>query len=66
MAAHEDEFQIEVSGVSDGVDEMMLTLLLESKKRMGRAITVQDITFNRDRKAALVTLAKNEGNWTES
>ena len=61
MAGHEDSFQIEVNGVSDGVDEMMLTLLLESKKRMGRVISVVDITFNRERKAALVTLAKSEG-----
>ena len=61
MAGHEDGFKIEVSGVSDGVDEMMLTLLLESKKRMGRVISVVNITFNRERKAALVTLAQNEG-----
>ena len=61
MAGHEDGFQIEVNGVSDGVDDMMLTLLLESKKRMGRVISVVDINFNRERKAALVTLAQNEG-----
>ena len=54
---------IEVSGVTDDVDEQFLTLLLESKKKIGREIDVQDVTLNRIRKTALVTLA-DDGNFS--
>ena len=57
MAVNRLGGQIEVSGVPDGVDEVALSCLLESKKKMGREISVVDVTFNRVRKAALVTLS---------
>ena len=52
------ERRIEVSGVPDGADEVTLSCLLESKRKMRREISVVAVIFNRDRKAALVTLSR--------
>ena len=46
MAEEKDGLKIEVTGVRASVDEMTLTLLLESKRKMGRQIAVTKVTFN--------------------
>ena len=61
MAEQKDGLKIEVTGVGAIVDEMTLTLLLESKRKMGRQISVTNVIFNRDRNAALVTLENHNG-----
>ena len=48
--------KIEIVGLTSDVDEETLMDLLENKKRMQCEISTIDVTFNRDRGAALVTL----------
>ena len=52
-----EEVKIEVTGVPAKYDEEILKLLFENEKKMGREIQIGDVLFNRNRKAALVTLS---------
>ena len=52
-----DEVKIEVTGVPATYDEEILKLLFENKQKMGREIQIGDVLFNRNRKAALVTVS---------
>ena len=49
--------KIEVTGVPAKYDEEILKLLFENEKKMGREMQIGDVLFNRNRKAALVTLS---------
>ena len=53
--------KIEVDGLTADVDEDTLKDLLENKKRIKCEISAKDVTFNRDRGAALVTLYHAKG-----
>ena len=53
-----DEEKIELTGVPANYNEEVLKLVFENKNRMGREISFKDVLFNRNRKAALVTLSK--------
>ena len=53
-----DEEKIELTGVPANYTDEVLKLLFENKRRLGREISFRDVLFNRNRKAALVTLSK--------
>ena len=57
----ENDHHVEVTGISHDFTEQTLIKLLRSEGRMGTGFTAKKVTFNRERRAALVYLENNQG-----